>query len=87
MAWKVFWLQSFEYQIKPFHYYAKLIPSAGLCDNERRKENCPNDAKVVLSKTMARFEVREEDFYHLYHQCASKYEGQKEKGILRIFLN
>ena len=72
-AWYAFQMKNFEYQF-PYQRHCSLNPSAGLCDNNRRKSNCNNKAKVALANPRLRIEIEEATwFYHVCEDCANKY--------------
>ncbi len=88
-AWKAFWLIPFQVQYEPLHYHCDLIKQAGTCDNEKseyfgEKENyCNNKAEVAMSFKNVSFEVKEEDYYHVCKKCAKKFEGSKQKYVIK----
>lgn len=75
MALAVLNLRSCKIEM-PYAYYCNLIDGAGVCDNNRRKSKCINDAKVALANRVIELKYTGADsFYHVCGKCSWKYIG------------
>lgn len=71
MAWLVFWLKPFEVATEPYHVGGALNPGVE-CDNK----TCHNEARVCMTRTVAKFRLEHKDHEHLCEECAAKIRGK-----------
>lgn len=82
MAWKAFWLISFDYQVEPFTTKDTIGPfrdgTFPQCDNKHRS-GCDGSARVCLQEKRATLDVSWQDHYHVCNKCGAAAVGTKEK--------
>jgi len=69
-AWNAFWMNEFSIPIKGYQKVAVLGFHIN-CDNK----DCKHEAGICMSRTIAQFEIRTEDHYHVCEECADKIKG------------
>lgn len=67
-AYKAFRMKNYNHYFT-YRYHCKLIPDAGVCDNNRRSSGCTNEAEICLMNPF--FKIKLEETEHCYHVCTS----------------
>ena len=67
-------MKSFEMIISPWHDASTV--GGAICDNNRRKRGCTNQAETCLSRIHIQFDVGvDHDHYHICESCAKEWRG------------